>query len=260
MTYKWVQTDIVDRVGVITLNRPKANALSLELVTEIGEAVAEMRADSAIGAIVLTGGEGRFFSGGADILSLQASMGEPFKEGTPLPAGLKTMDIVEGCSKPVIAAVNGIAVGGGCELSLASHVRIASDTAQFGLPEINLGIVPGWGGCHRLPRLVGESRALEWMLSGRMITAEEALHAGLVCKVVPLAELRGAAMELARTLAAKAPVALKAILHAVHGAALHPDRARILEAEAFAEACASADAREGVAAFLEKRPPAFTGR
>ncbi|MBX7256889.1 MAG: enoyl-CoA hydratase/isomerase family protein [Candidatus Hydrogenedentes bacterium] len=259
MAYQFILTDKAGGCGTITLNRPKANALSLELVTEIGSAVQNFIEDAEVRCILITGGEGKFFSGGADIPSLGSSLGAPFAEGQPLPAGLKTMDIIENSPKPVIAAVNGIAVGGGCELTLACHFRLAADTAVFGQPEINLGIVPGWGGCHRLPRLIGEARALDWMLTGRMINAQEALASGLVLKVVPLPELANAARELAGALAGKPAVATRAILRAVRERALQPDRGKALEAEAFAEAAASRDAAEGVAAFIEKRPPNFTG-
>lgn len=259
MAYQFILTGKAEGCGAITLNRPKANALSLELVSEIGAAVQAFIEDADVRCILITGGEGKFFSGGADIPGLGKSLKAPFAEGEPLPAGLKTMDIIENSPKPVIAAVNGIAVGGGCELTLACHFRIAADTAVFGQPEINLGIVPGWGGCHRLPRLIGEGRALDWMLTGRMVNAQEALEAGLVTKVVPLPELGNAARELAGMLAGKPSVATRAILRVVRERALQPDRGKALEAEAFAEAASSRDAAEGVSAFLEKRSPNFTG-
>ncbi len=259
MAYEYILTDKSDGCGTITLNRPKANALSLELVSEIGCAVQGYIEDAEVRCILITGGEGKFFSGGADIPSLGSSLAAPFAEGMPLPAGLKTVDIIETSPKPVIAAVNGIAVGGGCELTLACHFRLAADTALFGQPEINLGIVPGWGGCHRLPRLIGDARALDWMLTGRMVSAQEAFEAGLVVKVVPLSELSKAARDLAGVLASKPAVATRAILRAVRERAFQPECGKALEAEAFAEAAASRDAREGIAAFLEKRPPNFTG-
>jgi enoyl-CoA hydratase/carnithine racemase len=259
MSYRFLTVNHADAVAVLTLNRPKANALSLELVSEIGNAVAELERSNATRCIVVTGGDGRFFSGGADIPALRDTLENPFATGSTLSAGLETMDRIEMCTKPVVAAVNGIAVGGGCELALACHVRIASDAAQFGQPEINLGIVPGWGGCHRLPRLIGESRALEWLLTGRMVDAREALEAGLVCKVVPAAELMPAAKELAGELASKPPVAVRAILRAVRERALHPENGKAYEAEAFSEVAASADAAEGLTAFVEKRPARFSG-
>jgi enoyl-CoA hydratase len=260
MAYEFVQVECAEGVGTITLNRPKANALNKELVTEIGQAVEALSRDASIGAIVITGGESKFFSGGADIPSLVESFGDPLADGAPLPAGLKTMDIIENCPKPVIAAVNGIAVGGGCELTLACHMRIAADTARFGQPEINLGIVPGWGGCHRLPRIIGHGRALDWLTTGRMVGADEALAAGLVSRVVPAEELAAEAAKLAQELAGKAPIALAGILRAAQETSLHPEKGKTLEAEVFCEAAASEDAQEGVAAFLEKRAPKFCGK
>ena len=159
MGYDTLLLDKRDNFAVITLNRPKANALSLEVMTELGDALSELIADESVGAIVLTGGDGKFFS------------------------------------TPVIAAVNGIALGGGCELCLACHIRIAAEEAKFGQPEINLGIIPGWGGTQRLPRLIGESRAMDWLLTGRVVSAQEAYEAGLLCKVVPASSLMESAEE-----------------------------------------------------------------
>jgi enoyl-CoA hydratase/carnithine racemase len=259
MSYEFLSVDRCEAYTIVTLNRPKANALSLELVQEIRAAVAEADADDAVRCIVITGGEGRFFSGGADVPTLGSSLAEPFAEGGLLAEGLKMVDTVEGCTTPVVAAVNGVAVGGGCELALACHFRIAADSAQFGQPEINLGIIPGWGGCHRLPRIIGEGRALDWIVTGRMVPADEAYQAGLVCKVVPAAELQDAAKEFAALLAGQPAVAVRAAMRAVRERSLYPDRGKALEAEGFAEVAASQDAAEGISAFLEKRTPNFTG-
>lgn len=259
MAYENIIVEKSEGWALITLNRPKANALSLGLVTEIGAAVRELEQDAGIRCIVITG-SGKFFSAGADVPTIHGSLSDPFAEGALLPAGLKTMDLIEGCTKPVIAAVNGMAVGGGCELILACHVRIAADTASFGQPEVKLGIVPGWGGMHRLPRLIGDSRAMEWILTGRTVSSEEALQAGLVCKVVPAAELMTAAQEIALALASQPPAAVRAILRALRERALHPDRGKALEAEAFAETAVTKDALEGVSAFVERRKPTFVGQ
>jgi enoyl-CoA hydratase len=254
-----VLTERFEGWAKLTLNRPKANALSLELVTGLRQAVDTLLADRQVRCIVITGGEGRFFSAGADIPTLKRSMGGSPAGSELLPEGLRLMDTVAASPVPVVAAVNGVAVGGGFELCLACHLRIAADTAQFGLPEVTLGIIPGWGGTHRLPRVVGEARALEWMLTGRMVSAEEAAQAGLLAKVVPAAELPQAAAELASTLAARPPIAVRAILRAVQGRAVDPAQGPALEQEGFREATRSKDAVEGVAAFLEKRRPQFMG-
>lgn len=259
MENQFIQLVCSERVATIKLNRPKANALSGELLAELQDTLKTLRDDAAIGCVVITGEGDRFFSGGADIPTLKEGLAAPFAEGAFLPLGVEVMNCIESYPKPVVAAVNGIAVGGGCELSLACHVRIASENAQFGQPEINLGIVPGWGGCHRLPRLIGESRAMEWLLTGRMVSAQEALAAGLTCQVVPLAELAEAAAKLAGVLAGKPPVAVRALMQAVRGGVLQPERGAALEAEAFSEAAESRDATEGISAFLEKRNPEFRG-
>lgn len=253
-----VQTDAA--ITTITLNRPKANALSLELMTELGQAVAAAEADAAVRVIIITGGEGKFFAAGADIPTLANTRQDPLVEGGLLAVGLKTINAIEACTKPVVAAVNGIALGGGCEVCLASHIRIASDQALFGQPEINLGIIPGWGGTHRLPQLVGESRAREWLLTARNIDANEALASGLVCKVVPHAELPQAARDLAGVLAGKPAVAAAETLKILRERVLHPEKGLALEAEGFVRAARSDDAGEGIAAFLEKRKANFTGK
>lgn len=259
MAFAYLNLDRADQTAVITLNRPKANAFSLELMTELHDAVLELRVDPSVGAVVITGGSGRFFSGGADVPSLKESLGKPPEDDSLLAVGLRTMDLVESAPKPVIAAINGTAVGGGCELALACHLRIAADSAQIGLPEVTLGIIPGWGGTHRLPRLVSEAVALEWMLTGRLVSAQEALAAGLLNKVVPQETLLSTAMEYAATLASRPPLAVRAILRTVRGRALDPARGHALEQEGFAEVSRSRDALEGVTAFLEKRRASFVG-
>lgn len=259
MDYSYLVIDRFDAVALVTLNRPKVNALSQDLLLELRHAVETFDADPAVRCILITGAGERAFCAGADIPSLQAGLGHVEQEGTMLGEGVRTMNAIEACNTPVVAAINGLALGGGCELSLACHVRIAADSAQFGLPEVNLGILPGWGGTHRLPRLIGESRALEWMLTGRMVPAEEALQAGLVCRVVPQAELLETAKEFARTLSQKAPLAVQGILRTVHRRAVEPSQGALLEAAAFQRAGNSKDAVEGVAAFLERRSPNYTG-
>jgi len=243
----------------ITLNRPKANALSLDLMRELGAALAAAEADVAIRVILITGGEGKFFAAGADIPTLAETRQDPLVAGGLLDVGLKVVAAIEACSKPVVAVINGIALGGGCEICLACHIRIAADTALFGQPEINLGIIPGWGGTHRLPQLVGEARAREWLLTGRNVDAQEALAAGLVSKIVPQSELFATAKALADVLASKPAVATAETLKILRERVLHPERGVSLEAEGFVRSARSADAGEGIAAFLEKRKPNFTG-
>ncbi len=244
---------------IITLNRPKANALSLDLVRELRAAVAEAEADAAIRVILITGGEGRFFAAGADIPTIANTLDDPMVEGGLLAEGVKTMDAIAECAKPVVAVVNGIALGGGCELCLACHMRIASSSAMFGQPEINLGIIPGWGGTHRLPHLISDARARDWLMTGRNVSAEEALAAGLVSQVVAPEELMPAAKKLAAVLASKPAVAMRETLFVLRERMLHPDRGAALEKAGFEMAGRSQDAKEGVAAFLEKREPEFKG-
>lgn len=259
MSYEYLLTSQRDNVLTITLNRPKANALSRELMLELGAAIQDMRDDNTIRVAILTGGEGKFFAAGADIPTLQATRHDPMAEGGLLAEGLRTMDAIERSAKPIIAAVNGFALGGGCELALACHLRLASDQAVFGQPEINLGIIPGWGGMHRLPVIVGDGRAREWLLTGRNVSAAEALEAGLVSKTVPAENLMDAANELADLLAAKAPVALAETLRILRERVAAPGEGALLEREGFEIAARSQDAGEGIAAFLEKRAPNFTG-
>lgn len=260
MPYENILTEDHDGFALITLNRPKANALSRALMRELGDAMESYRDNREVRSIIITGGDGKFFSGGADLPSVQAELG-PNVGGSEgfIQTGLKTINAIEAFPKPVIAAVNGIAVGGGCELTLACHIRIAAESASFGQPEIKLGIIPGWGGTHRLPRLIGESRAMEWLLTGRTVAAEEALEAGLVSRIVSQAQLRESAVELAKSLARLPAVATQLTLRCVLGRARNPGAAMEHELQSFAEACRSKDGAEGIAAFLEKRLPNFVG-
>lgn len=259
MSYQFLLTQQDGPVLTITLNRPKANALSLELITELRQAVEAAEADAATRVVLITGGDGKFFAAGADIPTLQATRHDPLVEGGLLAEGLRTMETIEHCTKPVVAVVNGIALGGGCEICLACHLRIASDQAMFGQPEINLGIIPGWGGTHRLPLIVGDGHAREWLMTGRNVSAQEALAAGLVSKVVPHEDLRSAAMELANLLAAKPAVAMRETLSILRQRALQPQLGADLESKGFVAAAASNDAAEGITAFLDKRAPNFKG-
>ena len=259
MPYTSIGLSVVDRVATVTVNRPdKLNALNAATIGELGEAIDEIRGRDEIGGAILTGA-GRAFVAGADINELASQ--------TPLQAkqrALRGQEIFrrfETSPKPVIAAVNGFALGGGCELAMACHVRIASDAAKFGQPEVKLGICPGYGGTQRLPRLVGMGRALQLLMTGEMIDAAEAYRIGLVNRVVPSSELLSTADALLRQMLANGPLALSACIEAVVRGTESPlDDGLNLEAHHFALLAGSQDMAEGTRAFLEKRPPAFAGR
>ena len=247
-------------VAVVTVNRPKVmNALDSATLDELRRAVLDLGRDEAVRAVVLTGAGETAFVAGADINELAAQTPAAGREFAR--AGQHVFDLVERLGKPVIAAINGYALGGGCELAMACTLRIAADTARLGQPEINLGIIPGYGGTQRLARLVGRGRALELMLTGAPVTADEALRMGLVNRVVPASMLMSEAGTLAADLAAKPPIAVRYILEAVHaGLDMALPDALTYESTLFGLSASTADMREGTAAFLEKRPPRFTGR
>jgi enoyl-CoA hydratase len=256
-------TLLVDRDGpvvLVTLNRPKAlNALNRQLLEELSRVVDEIARDESGRVVVITGAGERAFAAGADIAEIASLGSDQAREFAAF--GQRVFAQLETLGKPVIAAVNGFALGGGCELAMACTLRLASESAVFGQPEIDLGLVPGFGGTQRLPRLVGPGRALELLLTGRRLTASEAERCGLVSRVVPAGELRDEAMSLARELATKAPVAMRYIEAAVReGAGVSIDDATEIEARYFGLAAATEDMREGTRAFLEKRKPTFLGR
>lgn len=249
-----------DAVATLTISRPdKMNALNGETVAELDQALRSLVDDSSVRGIVLTGEGEKAFVAGADIAEL-ARM-EPLSGVTTSRRGQDAFRFLERSPKPVIAAVNGYALGGGLELALACHLRIASDNARFGLPEVKLGIIPGYGGTVRLPRLVGRGRALELILTGEMIDAAEAHRIGLVNRVVPQAELADAAHALLRQILGNGPLALAFALQSVdHGFHTSTDDALTLESNLFGLLAATQDMREGMQAFLEKRTPHFEGR
>lgn len=259
MAYESLLLTVDDRVATLTVNRPeKLNALNAATIGELDHAIDELRARDDVGGIVVTGAE-RAFVAGADIRELAAQ--SPADARRRAERGQAVFARFESCPKPVVAAVNGFALGGGCELAMACHVRLASEAAKFGQPEVKLGLIPGYGGTQRLPRLVGRGRALELLLTGDLIDAAEAFRIGLVNRVVPPAELLPTAVALVRRMLANGPVALARCIEVVNeGASLPLDRALAAEAAAFAALAETADMREGTAAFLEKRAPAFTGR
>jgi enoyl-CoA hydratase len=260
MSFTTLLYAVQDRIARITINRPdKLNALNATVIAELGDAVGHIEGDDAVGAVVLTGAGPKAFVAGADITEI-AGQGPMDGKARAL-AGQRVMRRLERCGKPVIAAVNGFALGGGCELAMACHLRVASDTAKFGQPEVKLGLGPGYGGTVRLPRLVGKGRALELLLTGAMIDAQEAWRIGLVNRVVPGDCLLAEAEELARTIIEQGPLAIRLILEAVEtGFDLSVDEALLLEANHFGLLSSTADMREGTAAFLAKRKPRFEGR
>jgi enoyl-CoA hydratase len=257
------ETLIVERdhaVATVTLNRPKVlNALNQRTIDELAQAIDELDADAAIRAIILTGAGDRAFVAGADIneLATQSPVGgrDLARRGQALFARIESL------GKPVIAAIGGFALGGGCELAMACTFRVAADTAKLGQPEINLGLIPGYGGSQRLPRLVGKDRAMELILTGRQVGAEEALRIGLVTRVVPAAALVQEVKLFAEELASKAPIALRYAKTAIErGLDMPFDAACDLEATLFGLVASTEDMAEGTKAFLEKRKPEFKGR
>ena len=247
-------------VAILTINRPQVlNALNTPTTDELRTAMLALKHDAAVRVIVITGAGDKAFVAGADINELAAQ--KPVQGKEHALRGQHVFDLIENLGKPVIAAVNGYALGGGCELAMACTLRVAADSAKLGQPEINLGIIPGYGGTQRLARLVGKGVALDIILTGRQVTADEALRIGLVNRVYPAAELMAETRTLAAELAAKAPVAMQYIMEAVNrGLDMSLDKAQFLEATLFGLVASTDDMREGTKAFLEKRKPQFKGR
>src|SRR4029078_5636957 len=247
-------------VATVTVNRPKVlNALNTQTLDELRRAILELKHDEAVRVVILTGAGEKSFIAGADINELATQTPVTGREHAV--RGQHVLDLIEHMGKPVIAAINGYALGGGCELAMACTIRIAADTARLGQPEINLGIIPGYAGTQRLARIVGKGRALEILLSGDQIPAQEAHRLGLVNRVFPAAELLPEAKKLAAALAAKAPIAVKYILEAVNkGLEMPFAQAQIFEATLFGLVSSTEDMRGGTQAFLEKRKAEFRGK
>ena len=247
-------------VAIVTVNRPKVlNALNIQTLDELRRVMLDLKQDDGVRVVILTGAGEKSFVAGADINELARQT--PVSGREMALAGQHVFDIIEQLGKPVIAAVNGYALGGGCELAMACTLRLAADSAKFGQPEINLGILPGYGGTQRLSRLVGKGRALELMLTGAPVAAVDAERIGLVNRVVPAGELMSAARSLAATLALQAPIAMRYIIDAVNEGLQMPfHEGCIHEATLFGLVAATDDMREGTGAFLEKRKPVFKGR
>jgi enoyl-CoA hydratase len=257
LTFKNLLLERRDGVTVLTVNRPQVlNAINRETLAEIAEATRAFIADPSQGALIVTGSGEKAFISGADINEL-APLGPAAAEDISR-FGQAVVDQLERSPKPVIAAVNGYAFGGGCELALACHMRLASENAVMGLPEVKLGIIPGYGGTQRLPRLVGPGRALELILSARNVKSDEAERIGLVNRVVPLAELLPEAIKLAQTILKNGPLAVEAALECVvRGMQLPLDQGLRFESGRFGILASSEDMHEGLQAFLDKRPAGF---
>lgn len=249
-----------DGVGIVTVNRPdKLNALNRKTMEELDAAFTALGADAEVRGVILTGSGEKAFVAGADIGELAAQSPVEGKDFSI--RGQMTLDKIEGLGKPVIAAVNGFALGGGCELAMACHLRIASDNAKLGTPEVKLGIMCGYAGTQRLSRLVGKGRALEILLSGEMVDAQEAFRIGLVNRVVAKDKLLAEAEGLLRKMLANGPVSLRFTLEAVNGGLEMPfAQAQHVEATLFGLICTTEDMKEGTRAFLEKRLAKFQGK
>ena len=260
MQYQNVILEIKDKIGVLTINRPKKmNALNGETIEEINGAVEEIKRDGDVRVLIITGSGNKAFIAGADISEF-VDIG--LKEGFDFSRkGHRVFGKLESLGIPSIAAVNGLALGGGCELAMACTFRIVSDSAKFGLPELGLGVIPGFGGTQRLTRIVGKSRALWLMLTGEMMGAEEAVQLGLANMAVKSEELMDMAFKIAKVICKKGPLAVKyALVAANYGAETDLETGLVLESAMTNLVLATADKAEGVASFLEKRKPEFQGR
>lgn len=260
MSFENLLTEVKEGIGWITINRPdKLNALNIQTVTEMQAAFLEFEGNPVVKAVILTGSGEKAFIAGADIGEL-SRLDE--KEGRAYVLnGQKLTKIMENFPKPVIAAVNGFALGGGTEMALACHIRIASENAKMGQPEVKLGLIPGFGGTQRLSRLVGKGKALELILTGKIISAQEALEMGLVNSIVSSAELLETCKALADAMIANGPQALQYAIEAINqGFDIPMPEALEIEAVLFGKCCATSDSKEGTQAFLEKRKPQFEGK
>jgi enoyl-CoA hydratase len=260
MTYENILLEKKNAIGYVTINRPKVlNALNMATMEEMRAAFHDIKNDDGIRVVLLTGSGEKAFVAGADISELatqDAVMGKKYAQ-----RGQSVLNLIENLGKPVIACINGFALGGGCELALACTMRLASENAKFGQPEVKLGIIPGYGGSQRLPRLVGKGFAMQMVLAGEMISAQEAHRIGLVNEVTAAAELIPRAEAIAAKIIANGPLAVQYAMEAVNkGMEMTLAEGLFLESALFGVCCATSDKAEGTKAFLEKRPAAFTGK
>jgi len=254
---QYVKVAVEDRVAILTIDHPPANALNSPTMADLNSAIDEVAADPNVKAVIITGAGQFAFVAGADINEI-AALKTPEQAKEVVLVGQGILNKIENLRKPVICAINAVCLGGGNELAMACHFRIAADNARFGQPEMNLGIIPGFGGTQRLPRLVGKAKALELILTGDMITAQEAFRLGLVNKVVPAGEVVKAAKDLAKKILSKGQVAVRLAMEAVdEGLKVSLKDGLLIEADKFAEVMKSEDAHEGVNAFLQKRQAKF---
>ncbi len=249
-----------DGIAYVTINRPKAlNALDTPTWTDLRSAFEDARDDVDVRGVILTGAGDKAFIAGADIRELAHITAFEAQQSSRF--GQAVLDLIENLGKPVIAAINGFALGGGCETAMACTIRIAVEAAKFGQPEVKLGLLPGGGGTQRLPRLIGKGRALQLILTGEVINAQEAHRIGLVNEIVPAAELIARAEAILKTIASNAPIAVRFSLEAANkGAETSQSEGQLLEASYFGLCAATEDKKEGTSAFLEKREPRFQGR
>ena len=258
--YRTIKVDLKDGVAVLTIDNPPVNSLGSAVMAELDEVMTEINGDDALKAVVLTGGGTMAFVAGADIKEI-AEIQNGAQAKQLVSGGQGVFDRIEAMKKPVIVAINGFCLGGGCELVMSCHIRIASDKAKFGQPEINLGIIPGFGGTQRLPRIVGYGNAAEWILTGDMYTAQQALRIGLVQKVVPAGDELNQAIALAKKIASKGRLAIQYTMEAMYQGYGKPlKEALAIEADRFGKVCETEDKQVGVKAFITKTPAKFVDR
>jgi enoyl-CoA hydratase/carnithine racemase len=259
--WQYIRTEVEDAVATLTIDHPPVNSFNAKVMEELGQAVDELLADDEVRAIVVTGGGTNAFAAGADIPEIKKMLRQEDGLKTASEAGHVLFTKIERATKPIIAAIDGFCLGGGLELALACHMRICSDRSRLGQPEINLGIIPGWGGTQRLPRLIGRGKAIELILTGDMIRAQEAYSVGLVNKVVPAGAVVEEARSLARKIASKSRSPTAAALRAIDaGLRVSVEDGLKIEVEEFADLQDTEDAMEGISAFIERRQAEFKDR